>query len=237
MADDPSMGKASSAPPSDHRAGHRDRVRQRFMDGGADALHDYELVEMLLFLVIPRRNVKPLAKDLIARFGGLAGVLRAEPDQLRAAGLSTGAVASVKMVQVAALKLLEADVTARPVVSNWHALLDYCRASMGHDPVERTRVLFLDRKNRLIADEVQQTGTVDHTPLYPREIIKRALDLHASAIILVHNHPSGDPAPSRADIDMTRQVLDAGEKLGVHLHDHVIVTRNEHASFKALGLI
>ncbi|MBK5910422.1 hypothetical protein CCR85_02815 [Rhodothalassium salexigens] len=225
------------AGPAPHYAGHRDRLRQRFRDGGAAALQDYELLELLLFLSIPRRDVKPLAKDLIARFSSLAGVLSADLGALRAAGLSERSALALKTVQAAGLTLAQAEVIDRPVVSSWQALLDYCRAAMGRSPVEQTRILFLDRKNRLIADEVQQTGTVDHTPLYPREVIKRALDLHASAIIMVHNHPSGDATPSRADIEITRQVQQAGKQLGVILHDHIIIARGEHASFKSMGLI
>jgi DNA repair protein RadC len=218
-------------------AGHRDRLRARFMTGGADAMPDYELLELLLFSAILRKDTKPLAKRLIARFGDFAGVIRARPDQLAAEGLSDSAVALLKVTQAGALRLSRQTVMTQPVLSSWTALIDYLRAAMAHEANEHFRLLFLDRKNRLIGDEVQARGTVDHTPVYIREVVKRALDLGATALILVHNHPSGDPTPSRADIEMTRDIAKAAAPLGVTIHDHIIVGKGEPASLRALGLM
>lgn len=221
-----------------HYAGHRDRLRQRFFSAGAAGLADYEILELLLFAAIPRRDVKPLAKQLLTQFGSLGGVLRAAPEQLsRRSGLGPAAVAALSVVAVAAERMLREEVLERPVLSSWQRLLDYLQVAMQYENAEQVRLLFLDRKNVLIADEVQQRGTVDHAPVYPREVVKRALDLSASALILVHNHPSGDPSPSRADIEMTREVAKAAAGVGVTLHDHLIIGRNGHASFKALGLL
>ena len=221
----------------DH-AGHRARLRSRFLQGGADALPDYELLELLLFQALPRRDTKPLAKALLRRFGSFAETISAEPAALREVdGVGEAVVVALKTVQAAGVRLGREQVMNRPVINNWKVLIDYCRAAMGYEKTERFRILFLDRKNILIADEVQQRGTVDHTPVYPREVVKRALELGASALILVHNHPSGDPAPSKADIAMTREVREAGEKLGIALHDHVVVTRSGHNSFRSLGLL
>lgn len=219
-------------------AGHRRRLRERFLKGGADAVPDYELLELLLFQAQPRLDTKPLAKRLLERFGSFAEVISAEPRALREVkGVGDGAVAALKTVQAAALRLARGDVLEKPVLSNWNKLIAYCRASMAFEKTERFRVLFLNRQNTLIADEEQQKGTVDHTPVYPREVVKRALELGATAIIMVHNHPSGDPTPSKADIEMTREVKDAGSKLGIVLHDHLIVSREGHASFKEMGLL
>ena len=188
-----------------HYHGHRHRLRERFQRGGPDALADYELLELVLFAAYPRRDVKPIAKQLIDRFGSFAEVISADPERLEeVSDVSTAAIASLKVVQAAALRLMQTRILNRPVLSSWQSLLDYCQASMAYNGTEHFRILFLDRKNTLIADEVQQTGTVDHTPVYPREVVKRALELGASALIMVHNHPSGDPTPSRGDIDMTR---------------------------------
>ena len=199
---------------------------------------DYELLELLLMQAIPRRDVKPLAKALLDQFGGFAAVIAAEKAALeRVKGMGEGAVAALKVVEAAAIRLAKAEISVKPVIGSWNQLLDYCRASMARAAIEQFRVLFLDRKNRLIADEVQQTGTVDHTPVYPREIMKRALELGASAVILVHNHPSGDPTPSRADIEITKEVAKAAQTLGVQLHDHLIVGRSGHTSFKSQGLL
>jgi DNA repair protein RadC len=199
---------------------------------------DYELMELALFAAIPRRDVKPLAKTLVARFGSFAEVIAAPRERiLEVEGMSEGAATQLKIVEAAALRLSKTRVLGRPVLSSWAALIDYCAAAMARSPTEEFRVLFLDRKNALIADEVQSTGTVDHTPVYPREIVKRALELGASALILAHNHPSGDPSPSRADIEMTRDVVDAAKALKIAVHDHVIVGRSGHSSFKALGLL
>lgn len=221
----------------DH-VGHRARLRSRFLQGGADALPDYELLELLLFQALPRRDTKPIAKALLRRFGSFAEAVSAEPAALcEVPGVGEAAVVALKSVQAAAIRLGRAQVMNRPVIDNWQVLIDYCRSAMGHEKTERFRILFLDRKNILMADEVQQKGTVDHTPVYPREVVKRALELGASALILVHNHPSGDPAPSKADIAMTREVKEAAARLGIALHDHVIVTRSGFNSFRSLGLL
>lgn len=229
---------APAKKPEPHHMGHRDRLRQRFARSGADALHDYELLELVLFRAIPRRDVKPLAKDLIERFGSFGGVISAPAERLQEVpGISDKVALELKLIQAASIKLVKGKVMDRPAISNWNALLDYCQASMAHHEKEIFRILFLDRKNKIIADEVQQEGTIDHTPVYPREVVKRALELGASAIILVHNHPSGDPTPSKADIQMTRKILDAGQPVGVSVHDHLVIGMGEHVSFKSLGLI
>ena len=221
-----------------HYLGHRQRLRARFLDGGADALPDYELLELVLFAALPRGDVKPLAKSLLARFGTFAEVISAEPADLSEVdGVGDAVVATLKTVQAAALRLGQEQVMNKPVLSSWHQLIDYCRASMAYEKVERFRILYLNRRNVLIADEAPQRGTVDHTPVYPREVVKRALELGATALIMVHNHPSGDPTPSRADIDMTREVMEAGDKLGITLHDHVVVSKSGASSFKTMGLI
>ena len=220
------------------QVGHRDRLRKRFMKAGADAVADYELLELILFQAQPRGDVKPLAKALIERFGSFAEAVSAPPQRLREIdGIGDSAVIALKSVRAAALKLMQGRVLQKPALASWTALMDYCRASMAFETTEQFRILFLDRKNVLIGDEVQQSGTIDHTPVYPREVIKRALELGASAIIMVHNHPSGDPTPSKADIEMTKQVKEAGEKLGVILHDHVVIGRSGDASFKSIGLL
>lgn len=227
--------KASGTP---HHAGHRQRLRERFRKAGAEALADYELLELVLFRAIPRRDVKPLAKDLIARFGSFAATIAAEPARLlETKGISEAVVTEFKLVQAAALHLAQAKVMKRPAISSWSALLDYCRAAMAYGTTEQFRILFLDRKNILIADEIQQKGTVDHTPVYPREIVKRALELSASAIILVHNHPSGDPTPSQADIEMTKKIVETAKPLGIAVHDHLVIGKDGHVSFKSLGLL
>jgi len=221
-----------------HYLEHRRRLRARFLAGGADALADYELMELVLFAAIPRRDVKPLAKELVRRFGSFADAIAAAPERLREVdGVGEGVVAALKTVEAAAHRLTRARVLGRPALGSWNALLDYCAATMARAETEQFRVLYLDRKNVLIADELHQRGTVDHTPVYPREVVKRALELSASAIILVHNHPSGDPTPSRADIEMTREIAAAAKALKIQVHDHLVVGRNGHASFKALGLL
>ena len=223
---------------ADHRSGHRQRLKERFVSAGPEALPDYELLELVLFNAIARRDTKPVAKRLIERFGSFAEAINAPPERLREVkGIGEAAILQLKLVRAAALRLMQGGIMQRPVLTSWDAVLGYCRAAMGFEASEQFRILFLDKKNRLIADEVQQRGTVDHTPVYVREVVKRALELSASAIILVHNHPSGDPTPSRADIDMTRQIVDAARPLGVTIHDHIIVGRQGHASFKALKLI
>ncbi len=221
-----------------HYRGHRARLRQRFLKAGGEALPDYELLELVLFLSQSRHDVKPLAKRLIKRFGGFAEAVSAEPERLaEVEGVGEAVIAALKTVQAAALRLTREQVMNRPVLSSWQAVLGYCRAAMAYGKIEQFRILFLDRKNVLIADEVQQKGTVDHTPLYPREVVKRALELGASALILVHNHPSGDPTPSRADIEMTHEVVEAGRRLGITVHDHIVVGKGRHASFKSMGLL
>jgi DNA repair protein RadC len=219
-------------------AGHRERLRARFVNGGADAMPDYELLEMTLFAALPRRDTKPLAKALLARFGTFAEVIAAPRARLmEVKGVGEAIANHLKIVEAAAHRLAKTKVMGRPALSSWSALLDYCTAVMARSQNEEFRVLFLDRKNNLIADEVQNRGTVDHTPVYPREIIKRALELTASAIILVHNHPSGDPTPSKADITMTREIVTAAKALSIAVHDHLVIGRGGHASFKSLGLL
>lgn len=221
-----------------HFAGHRKRLRARFLKAGAQALHDYELIELLLFGAIPRGDVKPLAKRLIETYGSFADVVSADPRTLmREDGLGDVAVCALKTAQASAEKLLQHQILDRPVLSNWQTLLDYCRASMAYHGVEQFRLLYLNRKNVLIADELQQRGTIDHTPVYPREVIKRALELEASALIMVHNHPSGDTTPSRADIEMTKSLRDIARPLSLSVHDHVIVGRKGYYSFKSHGLL
>jgi len=221
-----------------HYLGHRERLRRRFRDAGADAIPEYELLELILFRAAPRRDTKPLAKALLARFGTFAEAVNAPEELLREVpGIGEAAVTELKLVRAAALRLMRGEVLERPVLSSWSQVLDYCRASMGFESTEQFRILFLDKRNQMIADEVQQKGTVDHTPVYVREVVKRALELSATAIVLVHNHPSGDPTPSRADIEMTKQIVAAAKPFGILIHDHIIVGKQGHASFRGLGLI
>jgi DNA repair protein RadC len=228
---------AQSEPTPDH-IGHRQRLRERFLSAGPDSLPDYELLELLLFMAQPRADTKPIAKELLRRFGSFAEVISANPDALKdTKGIGDSGVVALKTVQAAAQRLLRTQVKQMPHIGSWAALIDYCTAQMAYNPIEQFRVLYLDRKNKLIADEEQQQGTVDHTPAYPREVVKRALELNASALIMVHNHPSGDPKPSQADIEMTRKVKDAATAVGLTLHDHVIVSRGGHVSFKTQGLV
>jgi len=224
--------------PKPHYHGHRDRLRARFLENGTDALADYELLELYLFRSLPRRDVKPIAKDLIAKFGSFAETISA-PVQLlvEVKGIREKSALDLKILQAGALRLAQESVLSRPVLSSWSALLDYCRSAMQFEGNEQFRVLFLDKKNRLIADEILGHGTVDRAPVYPREVIKRALELSATAIILAHNHPSGDPTPSQNDIDLTDQIITAAKALGVTVHDHLIIGRNNIASFKTLGLM
>jgi DNA repair protein RadC len=220
-----------------HYFGHRQRLRERLIDSGAESLPDYELLEVILFAARARGDVKPVAKALLAHFGGFGEMMSAEPDALAAAGLNLAGIAAIKAAREAALRLMRAELQKRPVVNSWDKLIDYCSAQVAHGKVEEFRILFLDRKNVLIKDERQQRGTVDHTPVYPREVVKRALELGASALILVHNHPSGDPTPSKADIAVTQDIKKAAAPLGVVLHDHVIIGRNRHTSLRELGEI
>jgi DNA repair protein RadC len=236
--EDKSVASAGPKPAAPHYHGHRQRLRDRFLEAGPAALADYELLELVLFRAIPRRDVKPLAKDLLKRFGSFAEVVSASPTRLaEIAGLGEAAIAELKVVQAAAQRLVRGEINRREVLSSWSAVLDYCRGAMAFADREQFRVLFLDKRNQLIADEVQQEGTVDHTPVYPREVVRRALELSATAIILVHNHPSGDPTPSRADVEMTKSVIDAGKPFGIAVHDHIVVGKDGHASLKGLGLI
>lgn len=220
-----------------HYVGHRQRLRTRFLKDGGQSMPDYELVELLLALAIPRRDVKPLAKELLEEFGGLPQLIAASVEELGAFGLGEGAITALKLVDAAMIRTLKQEMAVTHVISSWDRLIDYLKASMGREKVEQVRILFLDSKLRLIADELQQRGTVNHTPLYPREVVKRALELNATSLILVHNHPSGDTTPSREDIEMTRDVRDALGKIGIALHDHVIVGRGSTSSFKSLGLL
>jgi DNA repair protein RadC len=218
--------------------GHRERLRARFLKGGAEAMPDYELLELTLFAALPRRDTKPLAKALLARFGSFAEVIAAPRARLLdVKGVGEAVANHLKIVEAAAQRLAKTKVIGRPALSSWTALLDYCTAAMARSQNEEFRVLFLDRKNVLIADEVQNRGTIDHTPVYPREIVKRALELGASSVILVHNHPSGDPTPSKADILMTREIVGAAKVLSIAVHDHLVIGRGGHASFKSLGLL
>ncbi|MEX0923265.1 MAG: DNA repair protein RadC [Rhodovibrionaceae bacterium] len=221
-----------------HHLGHRARLRERLLARGGDALADHEILEFLLFAAQPRGDTKPLAKALLARFGSLSGVLSAAPEQLLGvSGMGAASAAALKVVPEAARRLAREEAMATPVIDSWQKVIDYCRVCLAHEKVESLHLLFLDRKLRLIADEAQQRGTVDHTPAYPREVVKRALELNASALILVHNHPSGDTAPSQADIVMTKEIAAAAEKLGIALHDYLIIGKGGHSSFRALGLL
>lgn len=221
-----------------YMADHRKRLRDRFMSGGPDALPDYEMLELVLFRAIPRQDVKPLARQLLDIFGDFNRVLSAAPARLnQIPGVGPAVVQELKIVEAAAHRLARSRVIQRPVISSWDAILDYCHTAMAHRDTEQFRVLYLDRKNILIADEAQGNGTVDHVPVYPREVVKRALDLNASALILVHNHPSGDPTPSTADIDMTHQIHTAALALGLTLHDHLIIGKSREMSFRSEGLL
>ena len=221
-----------------HYAKHRERLRNRFREAGDAGLADYELLELVLFRSIPRRDVKPIAKQLLKRFGSFAEVLAAPPPRLvEVSGIGESVVTDIKIIEAAARRLAKGEIAQRPVLASWSAVLDYCRTAMAFADKEHFRILFLDKRNALIADEQQQSGTVDHTPVYPREVIKRAIELAASAVILVHNHPSGDPTPSTADIRMTQDIIAIAKSLGIEVHDHIIVGRNGHASLRGMALI
>ena len=227
----------ADAPPND-AAGHRSRLRGRLLKDGGDALQDYELVEYLLALAIPRRDTKPLAKALLREFGGIGGLLSADAEALlRIDGVGETAAAAIKIAQASALRLLKHDIIEQPMLASWQALLDYLRADMAYLGIERVRVLHLNAKNILIRDEVMSEGSIDQASVHVREVIRRAIDLGSSGLILVHNHPSGDPAPSRADISLTRDIADAGKRLNITVHDHVIIASSGHSSMRALGLI
>lgn len=221
-----------------HYHGHRDRLSERFVEKGADALADYELLELLLFTAIPRKDVKPLAKELLTHFGNLGGIFNAPISELsRISGLSEKTIITFKSIQAIFHRMMKEEVLHKPVLNSWTRLVEYCTATMAHEGKEHFRILFLNKKNELIADEIQQSGTVDHTPAYPREIMKRALELSATALILVHNHPSGDPTPSEADIDLTYAIKGAGEPFSIVVHDHLIVSKNGTTSMRNLDLI
>lgn len=224
--------------PKDHRARHRKRLRERFMRAGTVAVADYELLELVLFRAIPRQDVKPLAKRLLDIFGDFNHVISASPMRLGdVPGVGEAVIQELKIVEAAAHRLAQARVLGRDVLSSWEALMTYCKTAMAHRETEEFRVLFLDRKNVLIADEAQAKGTIDHVPVYPREVVKRALELGASALILVHNHPSGDPEPSGADITMTHRIADAADALGIKLHDHIVIGKARDESFRSMGLL
>lgn len=240
----PLFEEVPEAPPQDapktphHGTGHRARLRQRLFEGGPEALAEHELIEYLLALAIPRRDTKLLAKQLLAEFGGLSALISADPESLlRIPGMGETTIAALKIVQAAALRLLKAEVTARPIIASWQALLDYLRADLAHINVERVRVLHLNSKNMLIRDELVSEGSIDQSAIYIREVIRRALELGSASLILVHNHPSGDTQPSRADISVTRDIVEAGKRLNIAVHDHVIIGAKGHSSMRAMGLL
>lgn len=230
------MGEIQDPSPSGH-SGHRARLRARLLEGGGEALLDHELIEYLLTLALPRRDTKPIAKALIRHFGSYAAVVQARPADLARFGLTEGVAGALKIAEASAIRMLKSGFVGRPVLSSWAALIDYLSADMGHLPIERVRLLLLNAKNILIRDELLSEGSVDQAPVYAREVIRRAIEHHASGMILVHNHPSGDTRPSREDIAMTRTVAESGKLLGIALHDHVVIGSNGHSSFKALGLL
>ena len=234
----PPRDSHAPAPSTDtHYHGHRDRLRARYREHGDAALADYELLELILFRLIPRRDTKPIAKALLDRFGTLAAVFGAPLHLLQEVkGVGESVALDLKLVATASHRMLRSELRNKQVLSSWSAVIDYCHAAMAHETKEQFRILFLDKRNTLIADEVQQQGTIDHTPVYPREVVRRALELSATALILVHNHPSGDPTPSRADIDMTKLIAEAAKPLGIALHDHVIIGKDGHVSLKGLRL-
>jgi DNA repair protein RadC len=231
----PEQPAAAEAP---HYHGHRERLRERFRNAGPDALSDYELLEMALFTAQPRRDMKPLAKLLIKKFGSFAEAIHAPETRLREVdGIGDASITLIKLIAAAASRIAKAQVPQRTLLSSWVSVIEYCRTAMAFADKEQFRILFLDKRNQLISDEVQQVGTVDHTPVYPREVIKRALELSATAVILVHNHPSGDPTPSQADITMTKAIVAIAQPLGISVHDHIIVGKNGHASLRGMQLI
>lgn len=223
--------------PAPHYTGHRDRLRERFLKGGVEALADYEILELILFMAIPRKDVKPIAKALLSQFGSFNTVFHASDADLTRMGLTETSITALRAIKAAAFHFMKHEVLNQPVLNSWSRLIDYIQATMGLEKKEHFRLLFLNKKNELIADETQQTGTVDHTPAYPREIVKRALELSATAIILVHNHPSGDPTPSKADIDMTAQIIAAARPLGIVIHDHIVVSKSGTTSMRNKGLL
>lgn len=225
-------------PAAPDHLGHRARLRARLIDHGGDGLQDYELIEYLLALAIPRRDTKPLAKALLAEFGGIGGLMAASPEALaRMKGMGDTSIAAIKIVHATALRLLRAEAQGRPVIASWQALLDYLRADMAHHSIERVRLLHLNTRNILIRDEIIAEGSIDEAAVHVREVVKRAIDIGSASIVLVHNHPGGDPAPSRADIELTRTIAEAAKRLGISLHDHIIIGREGHVSLRAQGLL
>ncbi len=221
-----------------HYLGHRERLKSKFHTKGADVLEDYELLELYLFRTIPRRDTKPIAKALIQKFGNFSAVIAAPHARLiEVKGVGDAVAKDIMLIQAASLRMMQNDLSDKPILSSWSALLQYCQARMAYKSIEEFRIIFLNKQNRIITDEVQQQGTIDHTPVYPRQVIQRALEHSASAIVLVHNHPSGDPTPSPGDIRMTNQIIEAGKPIGITVHDHLIISKGGSASFKALGLI
>lgn len=221
-----------------HYKGHRQRLRARFIENGAQALQDYELLEMLLFMAIPRRDVKPLAKTLLSQFGSLPELMSAPHNAICSIdGVSENTATAIKTVTAIAERMMKQELMQKPLLNNWTRLMDYCHMSMAHETKEHFRILFLNKKNELIADEIQNSGTIDQTAAYPREILKRALEIGATAMILMHNHPSGDPKPSQADIEMTNNIIAAAKTFEIDVHDHVIIARNGYTSFRNEGLI
>lgn len=221
-----------------HYLGHRARLRTRFIEAGGDALPDYELLELILFSARPRGDVKPLAKRLLKQFGSFSGVIYASESELRGVDeVGDATIAALKTIRVSAQRMIKSEIGEQTVIQSWSALMDYCKLAMGKNKIEEFRVLFLNHRHALLADEVMQRGTINHTPVYPREIVKRALELGAAAIILLHNHPSGDPTPSKADIDITQKIIEAAATVSVTVHDHVIITETGHYSFKSFGLM
>lgn len=222
---------------TEHYHGHRDRLRQRYKKSGSEALEDYELLELILFRLIPRRDTKPIAKSLLETFGTLAQVFGAPANRLQEVkGIGEAVAQDIKLIASISQRTLKSELRDKQILASWSSVIDYCHSAMAFEEREQFRILFLDKKNVLIVDEVQQTGTIDHTPVYPREVVKRALELSATAIILVHNHPSGDPTPSRADIEMTKLIMETAKPLGITLHDHIIIGKDGHVSFKGLSL-
>ncbi len=232
------MGEFKDAQSQPHYQGHRARLRQRFKVGGAEAMPDYELLEMILFRAIARADTKPLAKELLAKFGSFSNVIHAPEARLKEVkGVGDAVVSELKLIKACALRLLQSELEEKPILNSWSAMVSYVCAAMAHEPREQFRIIFLDKRHHILLDEVQAEGTIDHTPVYTREVVKRALEVGASAIILAHNHPSGDPTPSRADVKMTKEIMDALDKINILVHDHIIVGRDGHVSLKELQLI
>lgn len=232
------MGEFKDSQKQQHYTGHRDRLRQRFLKSGAEAMPDYELLELILFRAIPRRDTKPLAKALLAKFGDFAEVLNAPIPRLKeVSGVGDAVITELKLIRATSLRLMQSNLEKKEIIGSWSAMVRYCCAVMAHEQNEQFRIIFLDKRNQIIADEIQAKGTIDHTPVYVREVVRRSLEVGATAIILAHNHPSGDPTPSRADISMTKKLIEALDKIGILVHDHIIVGRDGHSSLKSLQLI